>query len=299
MLTQHSMSAQDLREWHETNPESATVTYVSQPGQYQGIQVMRASHRLRRFKVTSGGHVVMIYHGNPTECQVHNGKSTQRKLQVDGNAYLFPAGEQVDATCDGNINDDVYLKLQPEFLNRVATQAGLRQENVELVLHADPEDRHLKQIAALFDGELKGDCLNGRLFGESLAHALAVHLLRKYAVIPAKISEPIASLSNPKLRMAIAYIHDNLAEDLTLAEIAAEVGYSPYYLHRLFKLAVGKPIHQFVTEARLARARTLIRSSSLPIAVIAAEVGFSDHGHLARHLRRSTGLTPRQLRDVK
>jgi AraC family transcriptional regulator len=296
-MNPNEMSSRDLREWHETMPQSATVHYVSEPGQWQGIQVMRARHTLRRFKVASGGHVIMVYRGEPTRCDVHQGRITRSHTQRDGNVYLFPAGETIDATCDGQPNEDIYLKLIPSFVNDVALTMGFGPAQSEIVLGSSEDDAHIRHIAALYDVELTNGGVNGRLFGETLAHVLAVHLLRKYAAFPSAIPQSEVAPNRAELRRAIAYIHDNLATDLSLKEIAAEVGYSPYHLHRLFRSVMGKPIHRYVIEARLERARALLRSTRLPVAEIATDVGFSDRGHLARNLKRYTGLTPSQLRN--
>jgi AraC family transcriptional regulator len=56
-------------------------------------------------------------------------------------------------------------------------------------------------------------------------------------------------------------------------------------------------VHQYVIQRRVDRAATLLRNSRLPIGQIATEVGFAHQSHLARHLRRVTGVSPNQLRQ--
>ena len=49
---------------------------------------------------------------------------------------------------------------------------------------------------------------------------------------------------------------------------------------------------------RLDRAKDLLMVGRLSIAEIALETGFSHQSHLARHLRRSSGLSPRAMKRL-
>jgi len=56
------------------------------------------------------------------------------------------------------------------------------------------------------------------------------------------------------------------------------------------------PIHAYVVERRVERARGLIAAGELPLAEIALAAGFVHQSHMARWMRRLLGTTPAQLR---
>jgi AraC family transcriptional regulator len=43
----------------------------------------------------------------------------------------------------------------------------------------------------------------------------------------------------------------------------------------------------------------LLRTTELPIAAIAYQVGFASQSHLTRHFRQRTGVTPKVYRDAR
>lgn len=91
-------------------------------------------------------------------------------------------------------------------------------------------------------------------------------------------------------------IEDRLAENLSLDDLASEVGLSPSHFASLFRKATGLPPHGYVMQRRLARACSLLKTTRLSIGEIAATVGFYDQSHLVRHMRRVMGVTPTTFR---
>lgn len=94
-----------------------------------------------------------------------------------------------------------------------------------------------------------------------------------------------------------AYIADNLARRISVAELAQVACLSPSHFHALFKDSVGLTPHQYLLRARLDRASRLLRESDLALVRIAEECGFSSQSALTTAMRRHLGLTPKRLRD--
>jgi AraC family transcriptional regulator len=99
-----------------------------------------------------------------------------------------------------------------------------------------------------------------------------------------------------RLRHVIDYIEAHLDQDLTLAELAAVAGFSLSHFKPLFRQAVGMPVHRYVLERRIERARMLLAGSDKSMTEIAIEAGFAHSSHMARCLRRVLGLSPSQIR---
>jgi AraC-like DNA-binding protein len=99
-----------------------------------------------------------------------------------------------------------------------------------------------------------------------------------------------------RLELAGVYIAQNFREPLTLAALARRSGFSPSYFSSLFKEHHGIGFERYLAEARLRRARELLRAGELPIGRIATECGFQSYFHFAKTWRRLVGSTPRAYR---
>ncbi|HEU5171565.1 MAG TPA: AraC family transcriptional regulator [Gemmatimonadales bacterium] len=94
------------------------------------------------------------------------------------------------------------------------------------------------------------------------------------------------------------YLDEHLGEPVTLLDLAAAVGLSPFYFLRTFKRATGLPPHAYQNQLRLARARRLL-SLGEPPARVAAGLGFVDQSHLTRRFKAAFGVTPGQYAYVE
>jgi AraC-like DNA-binding protein/ligand-binding sensor protein len=121
---------------------------------------------------------------------------------------------------------------------------------------------------------------------ERMRRDLRAHRTRRYLLVPVTITR------------AIEYVHHHLDEPLKALAVASEVGCSPSHFSRLFHLTIGTTFGAYVTEQRLARARSLLKLRNMRIGEVAAACGFSDQNHFNRAMKRSSGLTPREYRQV-
>jgi AraC family transcriptional regulator len=91
--------------------------------------------------------------------------------------------------------------------------------------------------------------------------------------------------------MAQDYLHAQLQGRITLDDLARVAGLSPYHLARLFRAEFGLPPHKYLEGLRVRRAGDLIKAG-LPLAEVAAAVGFSSQSHLNRSFKHILGITP-------
>jgi AraC family transcriptional regulator len=134
-----------------------------------------------------------------------------------------------------------------------------------------------------------------RLYVQALGMQLAVRLLRDHsdARPPApKRERPLAAAS---LRRAVDHLRERLAENVTLDDLAKIAGCGRFQLARRFKQATGSAPHQYQLRLRLECARERLaaaREGHTSVAEIAADCGFFDQSHFARHFRRAYGVPP-------
>jgi AraC-like DNA-binding protein len=123
-----------------------------------------------------------------------------------------------------------------------------------------------------------------------LASELVAALVPGAPVGPDRQARAVAG----QVRLALAD-----APGMSLTELAAAVGFSPWYLSRLFHRATGSTISRYRAQLR---ARAVLDALAGPerssLAGLAAAHGYADQAHLTRDLRRHTGLTPSALRTL-
>lgn len=222
-----------------------------------------------------------------------DGRRQQEQLG-NGNIVIVPATVLHQANWDQE-NTFTLLFLEPVHLARVVYEF-VDVDRVELIPQFAKFDSLIYQIGQSLGREIELNGVGSRLFVDSLTTALAVHLLRQYSVHQPILREYSGGLSRRTLQHAIDYIQEHLAQALSLEAIANAVEMSQYYFARLFKQSMGIAPYQYVLQQRIERAKPLLRDSSLSIAEIARQVGFSNQSQFTIQFRKLTGTTPLNYR---
>ncbi|MBY4675888.1 helix-turn-helix transcriptional regulator [Marinobacterium arenosum] len=89
-----------------------------------------------------------------------------------------------------------------------------------------------------------------------------------------------------------AFIDRRLAEPPSNGELAYAMNLSESHFYCLFQRQFGMTPQQYVSQRRLQRARLLLINSKLPLAAIAAEVGFADASSFSRAYKKQFNETP-------
>jgi AraC family transcriptional regulator len=194
------------------------------------------------------------------------------------------------------VSEYAHLVLDPQWLDQLAQEHEV-PGNGQLVHRVIVQDPTILQVAQLLTAEVKSAGLAGNLYVESLRNLLAVHLLRNYTEVPNASTGETGAIALWQLQQVKDYIEDNLAENLTIAELAALIPLSQFHFARAFKAAVGEPPHRYVLRRRVEQAKVLLSVTKLPIADIAARVGFVNQSHFSAQFRKLVGATPNQYRS--
>jgi AraC family transcriptional regulator len=137
----------------------------------------------------------------------------------------------------------------------------------------------------------------GSLFSDYLAQSMAAHILRAHLGIePKRRRSETGAVLSPAVVRAMEYIEANLERAIGMEELARVACRSASQLTRVFASEVGMPPHRFHIQARVKRAQWLLAETTLPIAEIALECGFSHQEHLTRTFQRDLQTTPAAYR---
>jgi AraC-like DNA-binding protein len=94
-----------------------------------------------------------------------------------------------------------------------------------------------------------------------------------------------------------AFLEAELANPIRLADIGRAVGASPAYLTDMFRRSEGLPLHQYLTQLRLARALADLPHAE-DLTTLALDAGFSSHSHFSAAFRRAFWITPSRFRHL-
>ncbi|TCV96391.1 AraC family transcriptional regulator [Luteibacter rhizovicinus] len=241
-------------------------------------------------------HVLCLHLGNPVPVSYRAGNYERQGVRLHGQFCVVPARSSTRWTVSRPARS-LLLRLTPSLFRDTADAMGLRSPDAELAPSIHIRDPQIERIGWMMQAEDHDAYPGGRLFADSLASALAARLLALQSRRGASTSKPGRALPAWRLRHVIEYIEAHLDEDLTLAELAGVAGFSLSHFKPLFKQAVGMPVHRFVLERRVERARIRLLEGGMSLTDIALETGFAHSSHMARCMRRVLGLSPTQVAD--
>ncbi|NJP06445.1 MAG: AraC family transcriptional regulator [Chloroflexaceae bacterium] len=120
------------------------------------------------------------------------------------------------------------------------------------------------------------------------------HLIARYADDRPLVAQ--AGTEPARVRLVRDYLEQHYASNVVLDDLAQLAGLSSFHLLRVFRREVGLTPHAYLNQVRIRQACRLL-ARGLPVATVAAETGFVDQSHLARHFKRIVGVPPGHYRQ--
>ena len=102
----------------------------------------------------------------------------------------------------------------------------------------------------------------------------------------------------PEVWKVKAYIRTHLSEKITIQRLCRQFSVSPTLLKEGFRKACGVPVHSFLMEQRMRRARELLCNTALPVLQIAQAVGYEGISQFYVAFKRFYGVPPGQMRKM-
>jgi AraC family transcriptional regulator len=251
------------------------------------VNVAAGLHRMPAFDY----HRVGVHVGAPVRARCLCNERRHSRLQAHGDADVIPAG------LDGQWSDEAACTIfsvwiGDDFAQQTIAQLELNSADAQLRPRFQMRDPRFQHLAWALHAELEADNASDPLYAESLCTAMVVRLVGA-----------ASTLENTRGRLApktaarvIEFIETHLDQRLTLTELAALAGLSVPHFKVLFRETLGVPVHRYVVQRRVERARALLLQGRLAASRIALETGFAHQSHMAHWMGRLLGVTPRQLR---
>ncbi|HVF48622.1 MAG TPA: AraC family transcriptional regulator [Pyrinomonadaceae bacterium] len=264
---------------------------------WDGISL--AHYRFRAGEVPEHSHrqhLVLLTLTKDCKGEIRTSSGFNARPQTSGDVCVIPSGHPFTATLDGEA-EYLAVYLDPSLVLRAAAEdAPAASGSVEVIEKSSLHDPLVIGVGRALLAELESNALGGRLYAESLANVLAVHLLRHYTASGGDLRRFSGGLSGQTLRRVLAFVADNYERDLSLDDLAGEAGMSTFHFAREFKRATGTTPHQHLIKFRVEHAKALLAEGKMPLAEVGLRSGFSHQSHFTRLFRKLTGTTPQSYR---
>jgi AraC family transcriptional regulator len=241
-------------------------------------------------------HVLDFHASRSVHASIRLDSREMQGPQRHGDINIVPAG----ATGVWNFEADVsalLVRLAPALLEEAADAMSSRPSGLKLQPAMCVRDPHIEQIAWTLNEDRLGGNPRGTLWLESAAYAIAARLVRRSHNSLRLPRLHQRSLPKWRLRRVCDYIEVSLDQALSLRELAALAGFSVPHFKVLFSQSTGLPVHRYIVERRVERARQLILRGER-MSSIALDVGFSHQSHMTRCLQRVLGMSPTQIVEL-
>lgn len=237
-------------------------------------------------------HRINVHVGAPVRANcVCDGRRYSR-IQAHGDADVIPAGLPGMWTDDADCRI-LRIAISDAFVRSIGEQVGMPVAGLEPRLQW--RDARVHHLASALGAELEADDTSDALYAESLCTALVVRLLSSSRDVAAGAANSARTLAPRVAARVIDYIEAHLHLRLTLAELAAQTGLSVPHFKVLFRATLGVPVHRYVVQRRVERAKTLLLEGRCSAAQIALDVGFAHQSHMTQWMHRLLGVTPREI----
>ena len=93
------------------------------------------------------------------------------------------------------------------------------------------------------------------------------------------------------------YVENNYTFDISMQEVAEDMGYSDAYFSKLFKQYFNQNFTAYLTEYRIKKAKELLSNTNHSIKDISRIVGYTDSNYFAKIFKRLVGEIPSKYRE--
>ena len=194
--------------------------------------------------------------------------------------------------------DVLHLHVPNIIINEYASaECGVQRRTNPLTIDRHIVDPVIEKLArALIHAEELGGAF-GQTYADGISLAITARLLGGIPDGAPGDRPNVSGLSKWRLKRATEYMTANLAEPISLADIATATGLSRMHFAAQFRVATGLRPHEYLLQRRIECAQALLLTSRLPLVEIALEVGFKTQAHFTTVFSRLVGETPNVWRQ--
>lgn len=203
---------------------------------------------------------------------------------------------------DSMVHERIVLSIHPDYTKRLSTpetnldycfahrDAAFQHK---LSLNKEQQKRFLYYVNKITSAEgYAHDIIEQAAFMELLVmiNSLSASTAEKKELLPEGLS---SYKYNHQVDDILAYINRNIAEPISIEQLAAEFYLSDSYICRIFKAATGTTIGKYITARRISIAKSLL-NEGLSVAEAFEKSGFTDYSSFFKAFTKAVGISPKK-----
>ena len=247
-------------------PTSSTATFVPTPDSWKENLFISEDAIIERYQAEKRlGNFVL------------NGDYIGAKALLDS----MPRGQEYYQDFATRTKDAIERQRQIALIMNSGMRMTMLSTNVPVII--------IHGIATYF-GRIISKATAETLFSDSLFDAILLTYCSLVQEFGCKIYNPIS-------RKIVTYIISNIAEHLSLQQIADKFNYSTAYVNRILKRDTGCSVIQFIKQKRVTLAKALLFLDDMTIEDVSVAVGYESLSYFCRVFRQVEGTSPSEYRE--
>jgi AraC-like DNA-binding protein len=193
------------------------------------------------------------------------------------------------------VNPDALPDVFDDERRRQAANEGLQRFDT-----SSPLDLRLHEESVALANRLgSGVPFDAMAAEEATLHLLSQTLGSHLAWNRARRTRQVGAGQLEMVAVVKQHIYENIGQRMSLTQLSALVGISPFYLCRFFRAITGQTVYQYQLQIRLAAALEMLPGYTGNLAALAMDLGFSSHSHLTTLFKRAYGYSPGSPRHTR
>jgi AraC family transcriptional regulator len=295
----------------ETTTSTALERYLACPSKWSSVGNYGGPLVLRRrvepacmdgwlIPATPDPWIVLMTGGRRT-VEVRDGKRWRKAKSGPGQIGVTSPGTPTEIRWRSESSEPVetiHLHIDDAFFRRVAADCGRGDpQAIEITNALSEADPLIERLLGALVPQLREPDPSGHMFADAAAEMVAIHLLQRYSTMPVVMVRGTETISRKKLRQVEDFVDANLAENVTLNEMARVACMSVFHFARSFKQSTGETPHAFVRLRKLEHAKRLLAETDWDVRRVARAVGYRNGSHFAAVFRDKSGVAPAAYRQ--
>lgn len=231
--------------------------------------------------------------------------NTRKEVEIKcGTCIVLGSSEGEQAASWELPNNFVEIMIDDHFLLRTIETLKLNLASLKnIVTHYGPESGFdsvaRRVVEKIGEGIISCASLvrNGFHCPAAARFILAMLLkCRKHNELSFEVAPPKSQLPEPRFNKVAEYIDQRISTAIHVGELANIASQSHFHFTRTFKARTGQSPHAYILEHRIRRAEYLLAETTIGLAQISQECGFSSQSHFSTAFKQHIGITPGQYR---